>query len=107
MAGDQLVDGKYEPVVIEVIEEGVLQGYSAALGLLVRWERGQLKWHDPETGREIPTFKQERDGRLAEQEAKPIPRWDVHFREIDDDRKHSTAPHITFSPNWVGTDSAV
>ena len=39
--------------------------------------------------------------------AKPIPRWDVHFREIDDDRKHSTAPHITFSPNWVGTDSAV
>ncbi len=29
---------------------------------------------------------------------KPIPRWDVHFGEIDDDRKDSKAPHITFSP---------
>ena len=28
--------------------------------------------------------------------SKPIPRWDVHFGEIDDDRKDSTAPHITF-----------
>ena len=29
---------------------------------------------------------------------KPIPRWDVHFGDLDDDRKDSTAPHITFSP---------
>ena len=33
---------------------------------------------------------------------KPIPRWDVHFREIDDDRKDSTAPHITFRPQLGG-----
>ena len=33
---------------------------------------------------------------------KPIPRWDVHFGEIDDDRKDSTAPHITFSPQLGG-----
>ena len=33
---------------------------------------------------------------------KPIPRWDVHFGEIDDDRKHSTAPHITFRPQLAG-----
>ena len=33
---------------------------------------------------------------------KPIPRWEVHFGEIDDDRKDSTAPHITFGPQLGG-----
>ena len=64
------MDGRYEPIAIQEVEEGVLQGYSAALGLFVRWERGELRWHDPETGQEIPTFEQERKGRLAEQEAR-------------------------------------
>ena len=70
LAGDRLVDGQYEPIATQEVEDGVLQGYSAALGLLVRWEHGELRWHDPETGREIPTFEQEREGRLAEQSAK-------------------------------------
>ena len=70
LAGDRLVDGRYEPVPIQEIEEGVLQGYSTVLNLFIRWERGELRWHDPETGREIPTFEQEREGRLAEQEAR-------------------------------------
>ncbi len=56
LAGDRLVGGQYEPITIEEVEEGVLQGYSAVLNLLVRWEHGQLRWHDPETGQEIPTF---------------------------------------------------
>ena len=33
---------------------------------------------------------------------KPIPRWDVHFGEIDDDRKDSTAPYITYRPQLGG-----
>ena len=66
-AGDRLVDGQYEPISIDEIEAGILQGYSAALGLFVQWERGELRWHDPETGQEIPTFEQEREGRLAAQ----------------------------------------
>ena len=70
LAGDRLVDGRYEPIAIEEVEQEVLQGYSAALGLLVRWERGELRWHEPETGQEIPTFEQEREGRLAEREAR-------------------------------------
>ena len=65
LAGDRLVDGQYEPIAIEEVEEGILQGYSAVLGLLVRWEHGDLRWHDPATGREIPTFEQEREGRIA------------------------------------------
>ena len=70
LAGDRLVQGRYEPIAVEEVEDGVLQGYSAALGLLVRWEHGELRWRDPRTGREIPTFEQEREARLAEQQAR-------------------------------------
>ncbi len=45
-------------------------GYSAVLNILVRWDNGQLRWFDPETNEEVPTFDQEREGRLAEQEAR-------------------------------------
>ena len=68
LAGDQLVDGHYEPIAIEEVEEGVLQGYSVALDLLIRWEHGQLRWHDPATGRHIPTFDDERRRALAAEE---------------------------------------
>ena len=70
LAGDRLVDGVYEPIAIQEVEEEVLQGYSAVLGLFVRWESGELRWHDPETGQEIPTFEQAREGRLAEREGR-------------------------------------
>ena len=60
LAGDRLVEGQYEPINIDEFENGILQGYSAMLNLLVRWENGQLRWHDPETGQEIPTFEAER-----------------------------------------------
>ena len=60
LAGDRLVQGRYEPVAIEEVEDGVLQGYSAALDLFVRWERGELRWHDPATGGPIPTFEDQR-----------------------------------------------
>ncbi len=33
---------------------------------------------------------------------KPIPRWDVHFGGFDEDRKDSTAPHITLRPQPGG-----
>ena len=65
LAGDRLTEGRYEPIPIEKVEDGVLQGYSTVLNLFIRWERGELRWHDPKTGQEIPTFEQEREGRLA------------------------------------------
>lgn len=65
LAGDRLADGVYEPIVIETVEEGVFQGYSAVLNLYVRWEHGELRWVDPATGQEIPTFQQERAARQA------------------------------------------
>ena len=60
LAGDRLEEGRYEPIPVETIEEGVLQGYSSVLDLLIRWDHGELGWHDPETGQHIATFVQER-----------------------------------------------
>ncbi len=72
LAGEQLVEGRYEPINVEEVEDGILQGYSIVLKLFIRWDNGQLRWHNPETGWEIPTFEGERaranaaeEGRLA------------------------------------------
>ena len=60
LAGDRLAEGVYVPMEIEELPDGSLQGYSAVLDLLIRWERGRLAWHDPATGRHISTFEDER-----------------------------------------------
>ncbi len=65
LAGDRLVGERYEPIPIVELSPGVLQGESEALGLWLRWEQGALGWYDPATGRHIPTFDAEREGRLA------------------------------------------
>ena len=44
-------------MLIEELPGGVLQGYSAALNLNLRWDNGQLVWHDPATGRRIVTLE--------------------------------------------------
>ena len=59
LAGDRLVNGEYRPIPIERLPGGALQGYSRALNLLLRWENGELRWHNPETGRHIATFADE------------------------------------------------
>ena len=60
LAGERLVNGVYVPIDIEELSEDVLQGYSEALGLYLRWERGELGWYDPATGQHIATFDTER-----------------------------------------------
>ena len=67
LAGDRLVDGRYEPIDIEELPDGILQGSSAALNLYLRWEQGQLRLHDPGTGQHIATFESERDRADSEQ----------------------------------------
>ncbi len=61
LAGDRLVAGRYEPIDIEELGGGVLQGYSSVLNLYLRWESGRLGWYDPATGEHIPTYETERD----------------------------------------------
>ena len=66
------MEGRYEPVPIETLEDGALQGYSAVLDLFIRWDHGQLGWHDPKTGQHIATFEQERARADNEQEARMV-----------------------------------
>ena len=70
LAGDRLVGGEYQPIEIETLEDGSMQGHSDALNLDLRWEAGQLGWHDPATNRHIATFEAERQGRLEEQQGR-------------------------------------
>ncbi len=70
LAGDRLVDGVYQPIPIERIDDRTHQGYSEALDLYLRWEDGKLGWYDPAAGRHITRFRDERDRANAEQEAR-------------------------------------
>ena len=65
LAGDRLVEGRYEPIPIETVSDGVLQGYSAVLGLNLRWSDGELLFYDPTTGRPIASLEDERQARAA------------------------------------------
>lgn len=52
------------------MDKGILQGHSRVLNLLLRWENGQLRWRNPETGRQIANLEEEREARIREQEAR-------------------------------------
>ena len=67
LAGDRLVDGRYEPIAIDELPDGGLQGYSVVLNVDLRWADGQLHWHDPATGEPIASLESEREARLEAQ----------------------------------------
>ena len=64
LVGERLVGGVYEPIEIERLSEDTLQGHSDVLDLDIRWYAGRLEWYDPETGRHIATFDDERAARM-------------------------------------------
>ena len=70
LAGDRLVNGQYEPIQVDELPDGSLQGHSAILNVDLRWTDGQLRWHDPVTGLHIATFDSERARAEAEREAR-------------------------------------
>ena len=70
LAADRLDGTEYHPLPIAEIADGVLQGYSPTLNLHLRWESGQLKWHDPTTGRHIVTLADERARADRERQAR-------------------------------------
>ena len=77
LGGDRLVNGEYQPIPIETLADGALQGYSPVLNLHLRWEQGQLFWYNPVTGRPIDTFQtlesqveQERREHMRERQAR-------------------------------------
>lgn len=64
LAGDRLVDGRYEPIEIAHLPDGNLRGRSVVLNLDLGWSDGYLGWHDPHTGEHIATFETEHAARL-------------------------------------------
>ena len=82
LAGDRLIEGCYEPIAIEELPNGALQGYSSALNLHLRWERGELGWIDPATGRHIPTYDDQRA--LAEREREGRLEAEARVRELEE-----------------------
>ena len=64
LAGDRLVDGRYEPIQIDELPDGSLQGHSVVLNVDLRWVNGQLHWHDPATGERVASLESERDARI-------------------------------------------
>ena len=58
-------DGSYHAIPMDLETAEVVQGYSAALNLLLRWEGGELAWYDPATEQHIATFDSEREARIA------------------------------------------
>ena len=83
LAGDRLVQERYEPILIEELDDGSLQGYSPALNLNLRWDNGQLAWYDPATNRPIATFEDERQGRLDEQQGRLTAEARVRELEVE------------------------
>lgn len=71
LAGDRLVEGRYEPIPITEVAPNILEGRSDALNLTLRWEDGELIWIDPANSLPLPGLESERAARLeAEDQAR-------------------------------------
>ena len=57
LRGYRLTAAGYELIPVDEVAPGVFQGYSAALGLILRAENDYLGWHDPDTEDHIPTLQ--------------------------------------------------
>lgn len=94
LAGDALVDGQYEPIHIEVGEDGIHRGYSAALGLELHWVERQLKFFDRASGEYVPDMEEswaQRDEARAgrQQEADARRRAEAQLRQSEAGRQQA------------------
>ena len=80
------MEGRYEPIAIEELADGVLQGYSAALNLFLRWEQGRLAWHDPATDRHILTYDNQRARADSERDRADSAEARIHELEEENHR---------------------
>ena len=73
LGGDSLLpDGSYQPIPVHTAEDGSTRGYSAVLGVELRWVAGVLRFWDPATGDYMPDLteaKAERDMALDQRDA--------------------------------------
>ena len=72
LAGDRLVDGEYQPIEIEWLDEERCRGYSEFLGLYVCWEYGELRWFNPRTESYLRTHADDVERAEAERVARAL-----------------------------------
>ena len=84
LSGYRLAAAGYEPIPVYEVGPGVFQGYSAALGLILRAENDYLGWHDPDTGEHIPTL-QSQTARVETAEAR-IQELEAEIQRLRDSR---------------------
>ena len=87
LAGDRLVDGKYEPIAIEWLDDNRCRGYSDVLGLYLCWEYGDLRWYDPVAGEYLQTYEEvtahaEQESERADNEAARADRAEAELRRL-------------------------
>ena len=90
LAGDFLVGGSYRPAELYQPEPGLLQGYSPALDLHLRWDRGRLLWLDPTTEAPIPGYECQKaryEQARAEQQRAPLERAVTRLRQLVDQNR--------------------
>ena len=63
LAGDQLVEGVYQPIELNTGPDGILKGYSPILGLSLGWRDEMLVFYDPETGEYLRNLREEQTAR--------------------------------------------
>ena len=88
LAGDRLVEGKYEPIDIQVVGDRTYRGYSEVLGLWVYWDERQLRWFDPKAEEFLRTHDEEYQ--RAELEA--YERQRAELRAVQNRRKRAPNP---------------
>ncbi len=66
LAGDKMVEGRYEPIEVQWLDDERCRGYSEVLELYVCWEYGELRFFDPVAGDYIRTHRDDnRRARMA------------------------------------------
>ena len=73
LAGDRLLpNGEYESIPTYRMDDGVVRGYSPALGLELRWVSGTLRFWDPATREYLPDLAEAKAQRNAEAVARRL-----------------------------------
>ncbi|MEG4962997.1 MULTISPECIES: Uma2 family endonuclease [unclassified Microcoleus] len=70
LQGVRLVNSQYEPIEANNIAFDTLWLYSEVLGLELHIVSGELRFRNPQTGEFLKTHEEEKQGRLAEQQAR-------------------------------------
>ena len=81
LRGRRLVGEEYEELAETRLRDGTLVMFSAVLGLEVRTEEGVLRFHDPETGRNIWTLTESNEAWQQERQARQQAEAALHAAE--------------------------